>query len=139
MDRAVRQTVRERAGFRCEYCKLWQHDGVTIQFHVEHIRPRQHGGDDSMQNLALACSNCNWNKGPNLSAIDPQTDLTTRLFHPRLDQWSAHFALQELEIVGLTDVGRATVRLLQMNAPEQLDVRGELRDRGELTLDDAGE
>lgn len=89
MDEVVRQTVREWARFRCEYCRLSQREGAPIRFHIEHIRPRQHGGDDALQNLALACSNCNWNKGPNLSAIDPQTDLTTRLFHPRLDRWSA--------------------------------------------------
>ena len=136
MDASVRQFVRERAVHRCEYCRLSQFDGVTIQFHIEHIRPRQHGGDDSIENLALACSSCNWNKGPNLSAIDPQTDLTTRLYHPRVDQWGDHFTLDDLEIVGLTDVGRATVRLLRMNAPEPIEVREELRARGELNLED---
>ncbi|MEX2091219.1 MAG: HNH endonuclease signature motif containing protein [Pirellulales bacterium] len=136
MEASVRQFVRERAGFRCEYCKLSQFEGVTIQFHIEHIRPRQHGGDDSIQNLALACSNCNWYKGPNLSAIDPQTDLTTRLYHPRVDLWRNHFTLDELEIMGLTDIGRATVRLLRMNAPEPIEFRESLRARGELNLDD---
>lgn len=71
MDASVRQFVRERAANRCEYCRLSQFEGGTIQFHIEHIRPRQHGGDDSVENLALACSTCNWHKGPNLSAIDP--------------------------------------------------------------------
>jgi hypothetical protein len=115
---------------------LPQVEGSTIKFHIEHVRPRQHGGDDSIQNLALACSNCNWNKGPNLSAIDPQTESTARLYHPRIDQWREHFALDELEVIGLTDVGRATVRLLRMNAPEPIEVREQLRERGELDVED---
>lgn len=135
MDAAVRQFVRERAGFRCEYCKLSQVEGATIRFHIEHVRPRQHGGDESIQNLALACSNCNWNKGPNLSAIDPRSNVVTRIYHPRIDLWSEHFALDGLEVVGLTDVGRATVRLLRMNTPESIDIREELRIRGELSTD----
>lgn len=30
---------------------------------LEHIRPRHHGGDDRLENLALACAGCNHEKG----------------------------------------------------------------------------
>ncbi len=30
---------------------------------VEHIQPRSHGGDDRVENLALACAGCNNEKG----------------------------------------------------------------------------
>jgi 5-methylcytosine-specific restriction endonuclease McrA len=30
---------------------------------IEHIWPRTHGGDDRLENLALACSGCNREKG----------------------------------------------------------------------------
>ena len=33
---------------------------------VEHIRPRSHGGDDALTNLAVACSRCNHGKGARL-------------------------------------------------------------------------
>lgn len=74
MDGAVRKFVRERALDRCEYCRLPQSIGALIRFHVEHICPRQHGGGESPENLALACPNCNWHKGPNLAAVDPATN-----------------------------------------------------------------
>lgn len=41
---------------------------------VEHIHPRHHGGDDSLENLAVACPRCNAGKGMRLDhrrASDP--------------------------------------------------------------------
>ena len=134
MDESLRQLVRARAGDRCEYCRLPQHVGASIRFHIEHVRPKQHGGDTHAANLALACPNCNWNKGPNLSAIDPESGSVVPLFHPRVDSWEHHFAHTNLQIVGLTPTGRATVALLRMNAPDRVEVRRELAQRGELDL-----
>ena len=112
-----------------------QTEGGLIRFHVDHIRPRQHGGNHAPDNLALACTNCNWNKGPNLSAIDPLTSQEVALFRPRTQTWSEHFALVDLEIVGQTAIGRATVRLLRMNSPDRVEVRRNLSLRGELDVD----
>jgi len=136
MEDSVRQLVRERAGNRCEYCRLRQHEGAAIRFHVEHVRPRQHGGSDDPENLALACPTCNWNKGPNMSAVDPETDRLTPLYNPRSDRWKEHFGIVGVEIVGLTNVGRATTRLLRMNDPEYVEVRREIDSRGELDVED---
>jgi len=65
---AVRQLVRQRAGQRCEYCRLPEH-ASELAMHVEHIVARQHGGGDDTNNLAFACDRCNLCKGPNLVAI----------------------------------------------------------------------
>ena len=54
MEARLRQSVRQRAKNRCEYCRLHQ-DFEPLRFHIEHIIPRQHGGKDSSENLALAC------------------------------------------------------------------------------------
>ena len=43
-------------------------------------------------NLALACHHCNLHKGPNLTGIDPLTQLVTTLFNPRVDRWDEQFA-----------------------------------------------
>jgi len=43
MDRATSQLVRQRAGQRCEYCRLPQQHSA-LRFHIEHIVARQHGG-----------------------------------------------------------------------------------------------
>lgn len=96
-----------------------------IAFHVEHIVPRQHGGSDDPAGLALACDRCNAFKGPNLTSIDPETFTLVALFHPRTDSWSDHFVIRAGEVLGLTSRGRATVRLLNMNAPRRVELRRE--------------
>ena len=122
MDAALRQFVRNRAGHRCEYCLLPQSaiDGVL---QIEHIIARQHLGGDGEDNLALACDQCNLHKGPNLSAIDSDSEALVRLFHPRRDRWEDHFTLLGAEIVGQTPIGRSTARLLQMNSRVRLQFR----------------
>jgi hypothetical protein len=105
---------------------------ASILFHVEHVRAKQHGGTERLDNLALACPNCNWNKGANISAVDPVSDAVVMLFNPRTDSWSDHFAFEHIRIVGRTAIGRATVGLLRLNEPHRLEVREELALRGEL-------
>lgn len=125
MDAARRQLVRRRAGNRCEYCRIPQEATPFIAFHIEHICPKQHAGDDNPENLALACDRCNAFKGPNLTSIDPDTGATVRLFNPRSDDWSEHFLFEAGEVLGLTPTGRATVRLLNINAPRRVQLRQE--------------
>ncbi len=132
MDAATRQLVRKRADDRCEYCHLPQTAAPFLTFHIEHVQAQQHVEDDSLENLALACPDCNRHKGPNLTTIDPQTRLIVRLFHPRQDVWDAHFEYRAAIIVGHTLVGEATIRLLQMNTVERVEMRAELHASGDL-------
>ena len=37
MEERLRQTVRERAGYRCEYCSLPQDAEPFFAYHIEHI------------------------------------------------------------------------------------------------------
>jgi 5-methylcytosine-specific restriction endonuclease McrA len=122
MDAALRELVRSRAGSRCEYCHLPEQFS-ELQFHIEHIIPRQHGGTDGPENLALACPDCNLVKGPNLTGVEPGTHRVVRLFHPRQDKWTEHFSLDGALVVGRTPVGRVTVGLLRMNGAHRLRVR----------------
>jgi hypothetical protein len=132
MDAATRDLVRQRAGDRCEYCRLHQeHSG--LRHHIEHIAAKQHGGSDNADNLALACHRCNLHKGTNLTGIDPQTGQVTSLFHPRRDQWSGHFAFEGVCFNGVSGAGRAAVQVLNMNDARRLELRTEVLKRGELT------
>lgn len=125
MDASVREFVRNRAQNTCEYCLLRQeHSG--LKHHIEHIVARQHGGPDDPTNLALACHRCNLNKGPNLSAIDPVSGTVVLLFHPRQQEWTEHFKASGARIEGITAIGRASVRLLNMNDARRLELRGQL-------------
>jgi hypothetical protein len=120
---ALRKLVRERAGNRCEYRHVAEEAEPFFTFHNEHIRLRQHAGSTDEANLALACHHCNLHKGPNLTAIDPDTNLVVALFNPRTQEWLEHFTLAGVTVVGRTATGRATVRLLKMNAPARLQLR----------------
>lgn len=123
MNEQTRNSVRQRAEDRCEYCQLHQTDSPLTLHHVEHIIPRKHGGTDELSNLALACIDCNLHKGANLAGIDPDTQQLTELFHPRQQVWADHFQWQGIVIEGKTNVGRTTVRVLNINSEDQLSLR----------------
>src|SRR5687767_10367478 len=114
MDASTRAWVRERAGNLCEYCLLPQ-EFSTLILQIEHVIAKQHDGDDSLANLALACDRCNLHKGPNLSGIDPESKKIVPLFNPRDEEWDDHFTFDGALIRGLTPTGRATVRVLDFN------------------------
>ncbi|HVX14184.1 MAG TPA: HNH endonuclease signature motif containing protein [Pirellulales bacterium] len=126
MDDELREFVRHRARDRCEYCLIPQEATPYFRFHVEHIIARQHAGEsDDEARLALACARCNAYKGPNLSSVDPSTGQIVLLFNLRQDRWEDHFFLDSGEVAGLTPTGRATVRLLNMNAENRVELRKE--------------
>ena len=45
------------------------------------------------------------------------------LFHPRLQKWDEHFAVEGDRIVGLTPIGCGTVELLNMNDGDRRELR----------------
>ncbi len=123
VNESTKTQVRERAKHRCEYCQLKQEDSPLAVLHVEHVIPKKHGGDDELDNLALACIDCNLHKGPNLTGLDPLTGKITPLFSPRTQDWPEHFKWQGVQIIGLTDCGRTTIVVMDMNSEDQLGLR----------------
>ena len=119
----IRDSVRERAQNTCEYCRLHQDDSPLAALHVEHIIPKIHGGSDDVENLALACIDCNLHKGTNLTGIDPDTSEITRLFQPRRQSWEDHFEWQGIYLAGKTATGRTTIRVLNINSEDQVALR----------------
>ncbi len=111
---AMRKKVAERAQFQCEYCRI-QQDQSFFPFQIDHIISEKHNGPSSLNNLALSCFPCNNNKGSDITTIlYPEANIV-RLFHPRTDVWDEHFLQDDGEIIPLTDIGRATIKLLKMN------------------------
>jgi len=123
VNEGTRKFVQARADDHCEYCQVRQEDSPLASLHVEHVIPIKHDGSDDVANLALACIDCNLHKGPNLTGFDPDTGEVCRLFHPRGQKWDDHFKWLGIYIVGKTDVGRTTVKVLDMNSNEQLELR----------------
>lgn len=119
-----RLLVETRANLCCEYCRRPQPiTGIT--FHIEHILPRSRGGSDDLNNLALSCPTCNYRKQDKIVIEDPETGEEVRLFNPREDVWKDHFTWSQgkLTILGRTKIGRATIKLLDLNSSEQRKFR----------------
>lgn len=122
MNEALKRLVWDRAGDVCEYCRLPQWLDV-LPFQLDHIIAQKHHGPTTEDNLALSCLNDNLSKGPNIAGIDPDTSVLTRLFHPRCDVWEEHFVWAGGVLVGKTAVGRTTIDVLAINAPDRLAYR----------------
>jgi hypothetical protein len=117
----VRRAVHARAHGYCEYC---QTNGLVIgqAMHIEHITPN---GDNALDNLCLACANCNLSKGVATHMFDPLSEQYVALFNPRTQVWAEHFRWVErgARLEGVTPVGRATVERLKMNQDRVLAAR----------------
>jgi 5-methylcytosine-specific restriction endonuclease McrA len=121
---ALRRVVKTRAGDRCEYCRS-SAEFATQSFTVEHIAPRDAGGETVLENLAWACFGCNGHKHTSTDGMDPETGERVPLFHPRRQEWSDHFAWSGdfTQIVGKTPTGRATTEVLHLNRTGVVNLR----------------
>jgi hypothetical protein len=101
---------------------------------VDHIRPRFHHGETSINNLCLACAWCNTYKGTNIAGIDPDTGVLTPLFNPRQESWTDHFRWNGTILIGRSAVGRTTIDVLRINEPSRVATRATLVQAGRLSL-----
>lgn len=120
----LRRQIVQRANNRCEYCRLSQ-EGQEAAFHVDHIRPSIAGGATHIDNLALACVSCSLRKGARQTGFDLENDNEATIFHPRIENWHAHFRWDGEVLIGITSIGRATISALNMNRPLILAIRRE--------------
>lgn len=78
---SMRAKVVERAGHRCEYCRLPTR-GQVATFPIDHVVPKSTGGTNDDRNLALWCPHCNAQKWKTADAVDPITQTTAPYFNP---------------------------------------------------------
>lgn len=118
---ALRYSVQERAGNRCEYCLIHE-DDTEFGCETDHILSEKHLGKTTYENLALACFFCNRNKGSDLGSVLATDDpVLIRFFNPRTDDWSEHFAFDAQNyIVSLTNIGRVTSRIFGFNVENRV-------------------
>ncbi len=121
--------MANRAGLRCEYC-LVHEDDMFFPYQVDHIISKKHRGSSDLANLALACSVCNQHKGTDIATYLIPNGPLVPLFNPRKLTWSDHFKISDGEIIALTDVGRATSLILNMNNPDRIILRKLLMQAG---------
>jgi 5-methylcytosine-specific restriction endonuclease McrA len=59
-NKPSRAMIYKRDGHKCQYC------GSTRNLTIDHIFPASKGGDNSWENLVVACMPCNTRKGDKL-------------------------------------------------------------------------
>ena len=121
--------IIERAYGICEYCLIHQRN-AHFTFQIDHIVSRKQRGETKASNLALACLRCNVAKGTDPAAYIGRPRRLVRLYHPREDRWNEHFVLEGARIKALSDIGEATIRLLDLNASDRLLLRRALMKSG---------
>jgi hypothetical protein len=113
LPEGIREQVRLRAGFACEFCGVTETDAGGM-LTVDHFQPSTQGGDNTPENLLYCCSRCNlykadyWPAGP----TEPS------LWHPQKTPFSAHFfELENGTLHPITGVGAFTLQRLRFNRP----------------------
>ena len=115
MDATLERQVRQRAGGRCEYCRLPQ-AASGVPFELDHITARSIGPYGSRQPRGELHGYCNGYKGPNLAA-----ETRDRQSHAALPsattQMGHHFQYEGSTLIGRTAIGRTTIEVLRINMP----------------------
>ena len=120
----IQRAILELSHNYCEYCVLPSNFSTDF-FHYEHIIPVSLNGETTLENLARSCGLCNNNKRDKIQHIDPLTQQMTKLYNPRQDIWTENFQWSDddLHLVGLTPIGRATIGLLKLNRTNAINLR----------------
>ncbi len=116
---SLRRAIAKRADYRCEYCLSSEADSVN-SFEIDHIFPLKHGGTTVLENLAYTCIICNRNKGTDIATATYPSRQFTPLFNPRTDKWNEHFGIDDGMIFGKTEIGLATIKVLDLNHVERI-------------------
>ena len=121
---SLRHQVSVRARYQCEYC-LIQQRLAGIKLTIDHIVPESLGGMTDLDNLCLACWDCNQIKGNRIEGIDPESGERVRLFNPVKQRWQDHFRWEnkDLVIMGTTSIGRVTVLVMKLNRASLFEAR----------------
>lgn len=111
ISQSLRQKVRQRANFLCEYCQVSETDSGG-ELTVDHYQPQSGNGSDEEINLVYCCFRCNSYKGDYWHIPTNQT----RVFNPRTDSRDEHFWLSESgKLFALSEIGETTIELLRLN------------------------
>ena len=115
----VREQVRQRANFACEFCGISEIDSGG-ELTMDHFQPKGKGGHDSLDNLIYCCISCNQSKHDYWPA-SPQ-DL--QLWNPRHEPATKHFlALADGTFQPLSEIGAFTLQCLRLNRQPLVDHR----------------
>jgi hypothetical protein len=115
----LRQLVRERAAYVCEYCGVSE-TNVGSELTIDHYHPQSLGGSDEPSNLLYCCHRCNLNK------LDywAETPEDLPLWNPRSSRFDEHILiLADGTAYPITAIGRKTIAQLRLNRPQLVAYR----------------
>ena len=115
----LRDQVRQRANFACEYCGVAEADTGGL-LTVDHFQPQALGGSDDLANLLYCCHGCNHFK----AAYWPLQATDLALWNPRMEPRHQHLLLlDDGTLHPLTSIGAFTVKRLRLNRPPLIAYR----------------
>lgn len=92
--RPSRAMIYQRDNHTCQYC------GSTKKLTIDHVIPKSRGGEDTWENMVVACSSCNTKKGNipleqtgmKLSKIprSMENKITLKLHKSNVDEWKSY-------------------------------------------------
>lgn len=103
-SKAMRERIASRQEYRCMYCGVRLEEG----WHLDHIFPISHGGDNEPENLQALCAPCNMRKGVQ---TDDEYRHRYRKVLPRnrnapprktIPQWRFHRIMERTELASST-------------------------------------
>jgi len=113
LPEAIREQVRQRAHFACEFCSVTEADAGGL-LTIDHFQPSTQGGGDTPDNLLYCCPRCNQYKAD----YWPASPSEPSLWNPRQTPRTTHFVqLDDGTLHPLTSVGAFTMRRLRLNRP----------------------
>lgn len=127
IDQQIRELVRHRAGFACEFCGVTETD-TGGELTIDHYHPSAKGGSDDPANLIYCCSRCN------LYKLDyfPFRPNDPSLWNPRMEPFSDHFIeLDNGMLHALTPIGEFTLVRIRLNRPSLAAYRQQKRQHQE--------
>jgi hypothetical protein len=126
---SLRQEVRKRANFACEFCGVTETD-TGGELTVDHYQPKTKGGKDTLENLIYCCVRCNLHKA-NYWSEKPKAP---HLWNPRQESFAQHFLeLDDGKLSALTPTGIFTLAKLHLNRPPLAAYRLQKRRQTEET------
>lgn len=123
----LREHVRLRAEFRCEFCGVAEVDAAS-ELTLDHFQPRSKGGPDTSANLIYCCQRCNQYKAD----YWPDQDNSPQLWNPRRDPFDVHLLVTDDGVVHpRTPTGDFTIQRLRLNRPQLVAYRCRQRNLAE--------
>jgi hypothetical protein len=115
----LREKVRQRASYACEFCGVSEMD-VGGLLTIDHFQPQSKSGPDDLDNLIYSCTSCNQYK----QNYYPSSESDPQLWNPRQETASAHFVeLDSGRVLAISSRGEFTIRRLRLNRAPLVEYR----------------